>query len=187
MTKSQLILVNGIPGSGKTTLAARLSGDIELPCLHKDMLKECLYEGLESIDTSWSRSLGVASFHMIYGFIDAMLGQGRSIMVECPFYADFARDVISKSVRTHGARCLEIYLDTDPEVWRKRFTSRMTSGSRHSIHTADIEYPDMDIEEVRKRYAPLRIGTLLPVDTTVFEDKEYQQLARKVKQWKAES
>ena len=43
MTK--LIIICGLPGSGKTTLASELSKQTGIVCLHKDSIKEKLFEG----------------------------------------------------------------------------------------------------------------------------------------------
>ena len=44
MSKNKLIIVCGLPGSGKTTLAEKLSEKSKIVCLHKDSIKESLYD-----------------------------------------------------------------------------------------------------------------------------------------------
>ncbi len=46
MGKPLVIIVNGLPGTGKTTLAKRLAADVHLPVLHRDGIYETLYDGL---------------------------------------------------------------------------------------------------------------------------------------------
>ena len=45
--KPLLIIVNGLPGTGKTTLARRLAADLGLPTFSRDGLYETLYDALE--------------------------------------------------------------------------------------------------------------------------------------------
>jgi predicted kinase len=51
-----LVLVNGLPGSGKTTLAGRLSGALGAPLVSKDAIKEGLAPeraGIVASETMW--------------------------------------------------------------------------------------------------------------------------------------
>ena len=56
-----IVLVNGAPASGKTTLSRRLAGDLGLPLLAKDAIKEVLYDTLGAPDRARSRELGGAT------------------------------------------------------------------------------------------------------------------------------
>jgi hypothetical protein len=51
------IVVSGLPGSGKTTLARRLSPLLNLPVLDKDEILERLFDAKGVGDTAWRRSL----------------------------------------------------------------------------------------------------------------------------------
>ena len=55
------IVVSGLPGSGKTALARALAGELRIPLLSKDVIKEALYDGLGIGDVEWSKRLGRAS------------------------------------------------------------------------------------------------------------------------------
>ena len=46
MSKPLLFVITGRPATGKTTLARRLAVDLRLPLIHKDGLKESLYDAL---------------------------------------------------------------------------------------------------------------------------------------------
>ena len=44
-----LVLVNGLPGSGKTTLANQLASAMDVPAICKDVLKEAMAAALPGI------------------------------------------------------------------------------------------------------------------------------------------
>ena len=50
-----LIMVNGLPGSGKTTLATQLADRLRVPLVSKDAVKEAL---LEVVPTMKSATIG---------------------------------------------------------------------------------------------------------------------------------
>ena len=66
MTKL-FVVVSGPPGSGKTTLAARLAPALGLPLLAKDTIKEALMTVLPVPDVAASQVIGRASVAALYG------------------------------------------------------------------------------------------------------------------------
>ena len=61
-----LVVVSGAPGTGKTNLGRRLAGDLGVPYLGKDVLKESLSDTLGVKDRDRSRKLGIASIILLY-------------------------------------------------------------------------------------------------------------------------
>jgi adenylate kinase family enzyme len=67
------VIVNGPPGSGKTTLARSLSRSVGLPLFSKDAVKETLLDELGYEDRAESRRIGAASGEVIW-----------TLLGECP-------------------------------------------------------------------------------------------------------
>lgn len=175
--KPQLILVNGIPGTGKTTLAARLCNDLEISLMGKDMLKEFLMDTLGSADRNESRILGKIASEMQYVLIENYLAAGRSLIAESAFFTEFAQPSLERIVRQYPADVLEIYCHTDAEVNRQRFLDRTSSGKRHPGHFdgAFLERLE-EYSKLMEVYAPLKVGKVITVDTTHFGGREYTAL-----------
>src|SRR5690348_12233378 len=81
-SKPLLIIVNGLPGTGKTTLARRLAADVHLPIFSRDGLYETLYDALECRSSGSPPLLGSAAFALLYHVTGSVLAAGQSVIVE---------------------------------------------------------------------------------------------------------
>jgi len=185
MAKPVLIVVQGIPGTGKTTLSRKLAKDLPMPRIGKDDIKELLFDHMGIGDGAWSRDIGRATADMLFVLMDDLAGAGRSFMVESAFYVEFAIPRITEIVQRHGITMLELYCTTDREVRSKRFIERYQSGDRHPGHVDTVQ-TDRTPDELDSIYAPLNIGTCITVDTTVFGEAEYQALLARIQSVLAE-
>ena len=69
----KLIIVCGLPASGKTTIASALSKDLKIACLHKDSIKENLYEIMEMETLEDSKKVGLYSIMLQFRLAEEML------------------------------------------------------------------------------------------------------------------
>ena len=60
------ILVAGIPASGKSTIAVRISESLGIPMLSKDSIKEVLFDDLGFHSRAEKVQLGTAAMHILY-------------------------------------------------------------------------------------------------------------------------
>lgn len=174
--KPTLLLVNGLPGTGKSTLAAKLSKDLNIPCMQKDVLKEFFYDTLPIEGREQSRMIGRAVFEMLYTLAETYLSSGQSFMEESPFFVEFGRPKFQAIINQYPATVIEVYCFTDKEERRKRVKDRNESGDRHQGHVDALTYLQPDEPEPYEEYAPLNVGELIKVDTTHFGDREYERL-----------
>jgi predicted kinase len=134
-----LILVTGLPAAGKTTLSAWLSKQLTIPFIHKDAIKEILYDVLGWSDREWSQKFGAASIELMYYFAQASLMAGRSIILDNPFNPDLASAKISALARKANAGTIQIICHVSPEIAYQRFKQRAEAGlsvwCKKSIHS----------------------------------------------------
>jgi uridine kinase len=83
--KPILILISGFSCTGKTTLAKKIANRYSLPIIGRDEIKESLYDSLGYSDRDWSKKLGIASYDLLYLFINKLLENKQSLITESNF------------------------------------------------------------------------------------------------------
>ena len=66
MDEDVVVVVTGIPASGKMTLATALSAQARWPLISKDVVKEALFDERGTGDLEWSQRLGRAGHVVMY-------------------------------------------------------------------------------------------------------------------------
>jgi glucokinase len=162
-----LIIVNGLPGSGKTTLATQLAADFSLPLFRKDAIKETLADALTAIhpreETSieWSQQLGLAAAACLWRLLS---DAGGNAIIESPWLAHL-RPIVAKELHELGILSHdEIWCDVPVALARQRFENRALD--RHWIHSESSGSTDADWEMWARNAEPLGLGTVHHVDTT---------------------
>jgi predicted kinase len=153
------VLVSGLPGSGKSTIAAPLARALGLPLLARDDIKEALWDALGPGDIDFSRRIGGASNDVFKRVARAM---GSAVLDNFFHYGDRA------NVEALGGPFLEVHCSPPPDVARRRYATR----ERHPCHF-DLEYgvPQFD-RWIEHDNRALALGPVLELDTTTPADIE---------------
>jgi predicted kinase len=80
-----LIVVTGLPATGKSTLARELAHWVRAPVIGKDMIKERLFDVLGAGDGVRSRQLSTASFAIQFAVARELLKSERTVILEGNF------------------------------------------------------------------------------------------------------
>ena len=163
-----VVIVSGPPASGKTTLARQLARELDLPVLHKDGIKETLFDSLGWSDREWSRKLGVTTYRLLYYFLEAQLAAGRPVVVESNFPPEAAESFRQLQAR-YPFRPFQVQCRTEGSVLFARFAARGSAPDRHPGHVDLGALEEFKPLLLKGRLEALEIGgELLEIDTTDF-------------------
>jgi predicted kinase len=129
--KPALIVVTGMPGAGKTTLATALSIELGRPLLTKDAIQERLFDTLGSANRETSQALGRAAFALLLDIAARLLAAGTPTIVEANFTRGRAEGELQE-LPAH--RLMQIVCTAPDDILRERWRRRTTTGERHPGH-----------------------------------------------------
>ncbi|MDQ3095655.1 MAG: ATP-binding protein [Actinomycetota bacterium] len=158
-----VIVVTGLPGSGKTTLGRQLSASLGLPLLSLDSVKEAIVDRLDVADRFAVRA---AAREVL-----------ARIIPDCPHGCLI--DIWVNPVRDHGevrdalrglgeARFAEIVCTVPAELAIERYADR----PRHQAHLPADQGTIDRIREAAPMIGPLGLGPARAVDTSQEVDLE---------------
>lgn len=135
MPDARLILICGLPGSGKTTLAKQLAPEVPAVRLCPDEWKHDL--GIDYYDEQ-SR---VRLEERLWRLGQELLGLGQSVILENGFWARQERDELRLAARAFGVAVELHYLEAPvDELWRRL----EVRNERALPGTAPIEREDLE-------------------------------------------
>lgn len=176
MNVPTVVIVTGLPATGKTAIARAIGREAGFPVFGKDDFKELLFDVLGHSDREWSMKLGHAAYEVLFQICAEHVEAGASVVLESNFGPDSVPRFASIADK-FPVRFIQVLCYADGEVVISRFKSRV----RHPGHV------DEEVAETHRdllltgRADPLDIECeLIEVDTTHLDNAVIDSVARQV-------
>lgn len=181
--KSTLIIITGLPGTGKTSLAKFLSEKLNVPLISKDTIKELIFDSLGWSDRVWSKKVGHATYKILDYLLEEELKAGHSLVLESNLKPELDNEKFQQWQDKYDYRVLQILCYADGEVLFDRFKARALSGERHPGHddANNLEEFKEVLSEGKVEGLDLQ-GHKVEIDTTNFSVVDYSAILAEVKQ-----
>jgi glucokinase len=154
------VLINGVPASGKSTLAAALSAETGWPLLTADTVKEALFSQVGAGDRDYNRKLGRAAFEAVFALI-AEFPADITVIVDAWFGFQPSDFVLEHIGRAGFSRVAEVWCHAPPALLAERYRARV---GRRSIGHPGLEYVP-ELMALAGRASPLGTYPRIDIDT----------------------
>ncbi len=160
MNKSKLMIISGLPGAGKSTVAESLAAELSVPLFSVDPIESSILKsGLKR-----SFETGLAAYLVVEALAGEQLKRGLSVIIDAVSPVQEARDMWHNLARTYNATLIIIECVLEREFHKKRIESRIRN--MHGIPEVSWE----DVENRRKTYLPWKEERLV-LDTATAHEK----------------
>lgn len=193
-----LIIVAGLPASGKSSFAEYASCALHIPLISKDSIKEVLFDyvGFKSHDEK--TALNNASLFIMFYVARQILKEDQDIILENNFENN-ALDPLMTIISENECNVISVLFTGEMEILYKRYIERNCSTGRHRGHVLSDCYPEK--EDIIKKPKPISFSKYrrdfsargmnnfivgennIIVDATDFKTVSYDQIINRIQEY----
>lgn len=194
--KSNILILQGGPATGKTTLGKKIAKEFQFPYFSKDNIKELIFDfiGLpttpallndntsqnSSYDENEGKLSGMkmdeASVAILFQLIEAQIQVKKSCIVDCTF-DEIHSSTFKKLKSKYFFFPIQIYCYADLDVLSQRYKERAATRERHPGHFDNLLLQSFLEDPSRYDLGPIDIeGAMFSINTTNHTSKDYDEL-----------
>ena len=192
------ILVTGIPAAGKSTIARKLSKELDLPVISKDDIKEIMFDDVGFRSRDEKVALGVAAMDIMYYVAEQFMKLDKAFILENNFEHS-SKEGLYYILDKYSYKAITVTLTGDYEKIYERYAIRNNSQERHRGHVVNDCYPEREADKGKivpaipfENYVEAFVGRgmdsfvgngpQIKVDTTNLENIDIVKIAEQIKQ-----
>lgn len=154
-----VVMVNGVPASGKSTISRLLSEHFALPILTIDGIKEPFMAQFDEIDRPFNRRLGCAAYEVIWSIV-------ADSPTQCVFLIDAwfgfqPKAALERYLKQAGiSRVVEIWNQIPGYLAAERYALRL--DVRRNGHPGEEYLPEL--QKLADNAEPMSLGSVYTVE-----------------------
>lgn len=174
-----LVIVTGLPCTGKTTLGKSIADYFKLPFLSKDEIKELIFDTIGYDDREYSKKIGKVAYAILFNYANELLKKGVSIILESNFKPEFDNEFFKKIEENYQPKIIQVLCFSDGEVLINRFKDRAENGNRHPGHVDATNLDEWRSALSAGKCHPIAVGgKLIEINTTNFSLVNTDEIVR---------
>ena len=192
-----VIVLTGMPASGKSTICKALTECFGWPVVEKDAIKEQLFDTIGFECYAQKRRLDHAANAVVIHMTERMLSAGQSVIVDNNF-DELSGKAFAELIKRYQSVCMTVFLKGEPQVLYDRYVKRDNAHARHLGHILQEHYPPhegdcldyaMTREEFDEKFFKRGMdhftcpGGRIEVDTTDFSKVDIQEIIGRIQKF----
>ena len=170
VAKPFIIVVSGLPGTGKSYFCRRLVERLEAVRVESDSLRKALFP-----TPSYTAEENARLFPLIHRLIAQLLERGIPVVYDATNLAEHHREYLYSIAHRHGVRLILVRVEAPAAVVQERLARRASGASAEDASDADWKV----YQRMRHSVQPIR-RTHFAVDTSRDITPVIDKIAREV-------
>ncbi len=132
VAKPALVVVSGLPGTGKSYFCRKLAERMELVILESDSMRKQLFPS-----PNYGKEESTQLFRACHGLVEELLRKGINVALDATNLEEHNRERLYHIADQSGARLIIVRMEAPPEMVRQRLQRRVMREDQSDHSDAD--------------------------------------------------